>query len=260
MDPQPEAERSADMSRRTKATTGSDELRAAHEALIFQYVRLLKEVSSLPLIGGAAATMKSRVGWIVWRGLVRLFVEAHVRRQLQTLRNLYVLQQSIILSSLNHKDTLFEEGQESVEKLLEAISSWHRLKLILATTSPVVVGLLVAKVGVDNVYDAVVNVATSRGFKTSAGTFLVNYSLLAYFLLALAYLLFPVLGSFNYKRHMFFPTPASELPEWLQRRRARPRAKRRERPLRQGPNVYEIENDLFNMLEARKSQEPRLDS
>jgi hypothetical protein len=261
MDRDPNPERSPEPFRHVSSTIIPNTLKAPHEALIFHYVRLLKEVSSLRLISGRGKRRELYGRDVyVWRGLVRLFIEAHIRRKVLALRNAYALQQTIALSTPNGEDKWFEEAQRSLEKLLTAISSWHRLKLSFATLSPVLVGLIIARFGVDSIYDAVIEMATSKELKAGSNALLSNYGLLTYFMVAVAYLLLPVMRSFRYKRRMLFPESAhQEIPKWEQRLEARERARRGHPPFLEGVNVYEIEDELFRALEVGKPREPYLD-
>jgi hypothetical protein len=260
MDPGPDLNRSRVFQQAGAAIT-SEMLKAPHQALMVHYVRLLKEVSSLHLITGRGKREEFfGRDLFVWRGLVRLFVEAHIRRQLLALRDAYALQQSIAPATLSSEDKWFEEAQKSSEKLLAAISSWHRLKLALATITPVLAGVIIARLGVDSIYDAAVRVTTSKEFRASTSAFLTNYILLVYFLLAIMYLLLPVMMSFRYKRRMFFPGAwYQEIPNWQRRQETRKQAKKGKPPFPQGANVYEVENELFATLEVRKPREPYVD-
>ena len=138
------------------------ELGKWHQLLIHHYVRILKEVSELHPIGGRGYKQELYGGDAgVWRVFVRWFVEAHIRRQVSALSGVYLLQQGIQNFGPAERGWL-DEAHKSCEKILTAIPSRQRAKLLLATTSPLVVGLLVAALGVDNIYEALVKAATSQ--------------------------------------------------------------------------------------------------
>jgi hypothetical protein len=172
---------------------------------------------------------------------------------------MYALQQGLALSSSDERNQWLEDAQKACDKVLGAISSWHRLKLLTATLSPIVVGLLIARLGAEDIYDAAVKVVSSQAFKRgSAGLF--RGIGVAYFVIAVTYLLLPVAGSFSYKRGLFYPAGrVQEQPKWRQRRLERQRIKRGLPPFEQGTNIYPLENALFDMLEVRKQPEARLD-
>jgi hypothetical protein len=101
---------------------------------------------------------------------------------------------------------------------------------------------------------------TSKDIQASTSNLLTNYCLLTYFLLAIMYLLVPVLRSFRYKRRMFFPEAwYQEIPDWQRRQEARKQAKRGKASFQQGVNVYELESELFGTLDVIKPREPYID-
>lgn len=235
-------------------------LEGAHDALLQHYVRILKEVPHLHPIGGRGK-LHDLFGrdLTVWRALVRLFCESHIRHQISTLSKMYALQEGLALSSSKEDSKWFEDAQKSCAKVLGGMSSWHRLKLLTATLSPIIVGLVIARLGAEDVYDAVVSVVSSEAFKRSSAGLLRGLGV-AYFVIAIAYLLLPLAGSFSYKRGLFYPAGRfQEQPKWRQRRLERHRKKRGLPSFEQGMNVYQLENELFDLLETRKRSEPRLD-
>jgi hypothetical protein len=220
---------------------------------------MLKAVPRLHPIGGRG---RQNDVWggdpAVWRALVRLFCESHIRRQLSTLSKIYSLQEGLTLSS-NGQATWFENAQKACDKILAAISSWQRLKLLAATLWPIVVGLLIARLGAQNVYDATIKMFSSQSFKRGSADLLRGLGV-AYFVVAIAYLMIPVSGSFSYKRGLFYPAGRLQAqPKWRQRRLKRRALKLALPSLDDETNIYQLENQLFDLLDSRKRPEARLD-
>jgi hypothetical protein len=174
----PRLKQPADMAEADEHRTASSPIQEAHLALISHYVRILKELSTLRPIGGRRARQVSS-GYrpFVWRSLVRLFSEQHIRRQLSALSRLYALQLGVALSRSDVEDQWLDEAQRSCEKVSGAISSWQRLKLWLAVASPIVGGFIVAGLGVDDLYAATVTTVTSEEFKARSASLVNNYGL-----------------------------------------------------------------------------------
>src|SRR5215211_7645479 len=236
-----------------------DDLRAAHEALIGNYVRILKEVSDLRPLGGRGDKEELYGGdWSVWRVFVRLFCEAHIRRQLAVLSRVYLLEKS--LEGVRGKqDSFVDEALKSCERVLTAIPSRQRIKLLTAAVSPVVVGVFAAVLGVDNVYEAAVKVAR-EGHVQDIGASLQRNVLVIYSLLAATYLLLPFASSFAYKRGLFYPKVRFlEASKWSKRKLEKNRMRRRLPESNEGTNVYLIESNLFRILSFRKPKEPPID-
>jgi hypothetical protein len=175
------------------------------------------------------------------------------------LSKMYGLQEGLAISSANERSKWLEDAQKACDKVVGAISSWQRLKLLAATLSPIIVGLVIARLGAEDVYDAVVKMASSEAFKRGSGGLLKGLGV-AYFVTAITYLLLPVAGSFSYKRGLFYPAGRfHEQPKWRQRRLEKRRIKRGLPSFEHGRNVYQLENELYDLLETRKRPEVRLD-
>jgi hypothetical protein len=243
----------------TDSQVAYDKLGQVHQLLIENYVRILREVSKLPPFGGRGSKNDQWGGdWSISRVLVRLFCEAHIRRQLTVLSRIYQLQQGLKGIRTSQTDSL-EKGHESCERILGAIPSRQGVKLFLATASPVALGLFVAMLGVENVYEAAVKLASPE-FRTRIGASLQIGLLVSYSLLAVIYLLAFFAGSFAYKRGMFFPAVRyREMSNWSRRLLARNRTRRGLEDPQDGINVYAIENHLFDELQFTKLREPRID-
>jgi hypothetical protein len=172
---------------------------------------------------------------------------------------MYALQEGLALSSSDEPNKWLEDAQKACDKVLGAISSWHRLKLLAATLSPIVIGLVIARLGAEDIYDAAIKMVSSQAFKKGSAGLLRGLGV-AYFVVAVTYLLLPVAESFSYKRGLFYPAGRlHEQLKWRQRRLERRRIKRGLPPLEEGINIYQLENELFDLLEIRKQPEPRID-
>lgn len=236
------------------------ELKNAHQLLIQNYIRILKEVSRLRPLGGHGYWKELYGGDIsVWRVYVRLFVEAHIRRQMSALSRLYLLQQGLPALNSDQKNWL-GEAHKSCEEMLSAIPSRQRVKLVLATVSPVVVGLLLARLGADNIYEAVVKAAASEEFRARIEPSRQNAFLVVYVFLAALLFSLPFATSFAYKRGLFFPRVRQlEATNWSKRRSETHRKVRGLPKSNGGTNVYEIEDELFQLLSFGKPKEPQVD-
>jgi hypothetical protein len=254
-----EASQQPGSSRRAEPQVSDDKLEKWHQLLVENYVRILREVSELHPLGGRGYRNEQWGGdWSVARGFVRLFCEAHIRRQLTVLSRTYQLQRAV--KSLSKcREGFLEEAHDSCQRILDAIPARQRVKLFLATVSPVALGLFVATLGVENVYEAAVKVASSE-FRTRIGGSLQSNILIGYSLLAVIYLLVFFAGSFAYKRGMFFPAVRyREASKWSRRWLERNRQLRNLKQPSDGINVYAIEDDLYAELNFPKPREPLLD-
>jgi hypothetical protein len=236
----------------------STEWEEKHQLLIRHYIRILGEVSKLHAVGGRGYKIEQPGGdWSVWKAFVRLFCEAHIRRKLTALSEIYLLQQNLQGLSATQASGL-DEAQKSCDRVLNAIPSRQRVKLVLASASPIVVGLLVTALGVDNLYEAILAIV-SQGVREGIGILFQSVVLLVYLMLAAVYLVIPFAVSFAYKRGLFFPAVRyDEAANWSKRRLDRNR-KRRGLPEPSGANVYDIEDELFALLAFGKPKEPRVD-
>lgn len=252
----------SDVAEANEQWTANSAVPEAHSTLVSHYVRILKGLSSLRPIGERRARQVSLgYRYFVWRSLVRLFSEQHIRRQLSAISRLYALQLGVAISRSDVEAQWLDEAQRSCEKVLGAISSWQRLKLWLAVASPIVGGFIVAGLGVDDLYAATFAMVTSEGFKARSASLVSNYGLLAYFVIAIAYFLLPFWDSFSCKRELFYPATRYEDLAKRGKRRLERRSKRQGLPLfEDGPNVYDSEDRLYALLETRKKQELRLDT
>jgi hypothetical protein len=235
-------------------------LKNAHHLLIHHYIHILKEVSKLRPLGGHGYWQELYGGDIsVWKVYVRLFAEAHIRRQMRVLSRLYLLQQGLPALSSDQKNWL-GEAHKSCEEMLSAIPSRQTVKLFLTTASPVVLGLLLATLGADNIYEVVVKAAASQEFLARIEPSRQNAFLVVYVFFAALLFSLPFATSFAYKRGLFFPRVRHlEATSWSKRRSETHRKVRGLPESNGGTNVYEIEDGLFQLLSFGKPREPQVD-
>ena len=247
------------ISRNAHPLASDDDVKGTHEALVRHYVRILREVSELRPLGGRGDKHELYGGdWSVWRVFVRLFCEAHIRRQLAALSRVYLLEKSLE-GVQEEQDSFLDEALKSCERVLTAIPSRQRVKLLIASLSPIVVGILAAVLGVDNVYEAVVKVVR-EGHIRDLGASLQRNVLIIYSLLAAAYLLLPFATSFAYTRGLFYPKVRYlEASRWSKRKIDENRKRRGLPEPDEGTNVYLIESNLFRILSFRRPKEPPID-
>lgn len=230
-------------------TVKLDDLKRAHHTLMVEYVNILNYVSKLPFSVDSfqervafsqenAHTKKSQIkaGKLSSREryglrfLIRLFVESHIKEKLSLLEASYVqLAQAFETAIDEPSNTKYQiwlkQAEEASAKFANSLSSWHSIRGLVSALWPVVVGFLVAKLGVNDIYQAILEVELPP-----IGTLVVVlFFVVPYFLIFIH-------SAFTYKRKLFWGQPQET-----------------------AKNVYQIEDRLFNLLEKGKTHEFPID-
>jgi len=163
-------------------TAKLDDLKRTHHTLMVEYVNILNHVSKLPFsvdsfqegvvfsqenahsnksrIKAGKLSLGERYGF---RFLIRLFVESHIKGKLSLLESSYVqlaqaFETAIDEPSNTEYQIWLKQAEEASAKFANTLSSWHSIRGLVNALWPVVVGFLVAKLGVNDIYQAILKV------------------------------------------------------------------------------------------------------
>jgi hypothetical protein len=169
-------------------TDRASQISEKHGELEKGYVDILKACSWLPLISKYEVwhLPKERSKFrnpVAWRGLIRIFVEAHMKRVLVSARRFLVLEAQVA-SSVDDRAEFQFLAQES-EDLLSQLRSVPGIRAFFAVGWPIFLALIPA----------------FRGFSLVRSHLFVSISAL----LAFAYVTLPLRHSFIHTREVFFP-------------------------------------------------------
>lgn len=230
----------------------------AHTSLLSAYLDVIKEASTLPLLSRYEIFYDPRPNShfrnpLMWRGLTRIFVEAHMRRILTAISKLHLLERQVARNPSDAR--AFEAAAQSAQIFLDQFRSWQRLRVAIAAAWPILFGLVLAALSATSLYDIAV-----KGW-----TFLHARAFVAAVLgLVALYVMLPLRQAFLYQRELFCPAVTlRELPTW--RRRVFERAQNRQTAAKRrvfrasGRDVYLLEDEVFRALGVGKPREPRLD-
>lgn len=231
----------------------------AHTQLLAAYLDIVKEVSALPLVSRYTIRFEPREhshyrNILMWRGLIRIFVEGHMRRVLSATIKLHLLERQV---TSNPDDArAFAAAADSAKVFLDQLRSWQRLRLTIAAAWPILLGLVLVALKATDVYEIILRSWTFLHARVFVATVLGLVAL---------YVTLPLRHSFLHHRELFCPGVTwQELPKWRRlgqgggfKRRVKHAKRRHPRSL--GRNVYALEDALFDLLQTRKPREPRLD-
>lgn len=223
-----------------------DDLENVHQRLIAEYINIIEETSelpffidipSMPFLGEifpskpkkAKETLKlpppkrSSRPWVL-KPLVKFFIESHIKGKLDQLRALYTLLELTMKSSkMTDKYTWLTEAAEECKKFADILQFSQRIRWLIEIIWPLGIGLLLI-----NVRDY--STALSR-----IAIILIAFVLYAYLSILLA---------FSYKRNRFLYGSIRPIEhDWYSV------------PEEFKANVYQIEDELFQLLGKKKNRE-----
>lgn len=241
------------------------ELQNIHRELMAQYVDILNRASMLPFFVDIFSMRqikqdKSRqksfwfnlykiilypfqfiVIFLTWRPLVRLFIEDHLHSKLKEISSSYIrLIQTVDSDKKSdfNKIEWLKKSSENCDAFASTIFSWTSLKGSLIWLSNIIIGLILAYVGFDNIFQ----LAVKFNWSQSIVSLFLSIASLLIILTTYGFLIFAVaIVSFYAKRVLLFPN--ADL---------RPSSKYTILP---AANIYKIENDLFVIIGRKKSAE-----
>jgi membrane protein YdbS with pleckstrin-like domain len=184
--------------------------------------------------------------------LVRLFVESHIKGQLNRLADYYVhLAQTISTDepSYDRDQNWLKDTEERTKKFANTLSSFRRISGLIGTFLPWVSSILIAVLGVTAIQHAV-----AKGVQNPILTLLFGL-----FLCILAvYLYMFVTFAFIYKRNLFSRSDSyifNFVIEFIESFKSKEIRQQREHV----NNVYQTEDKLFDLLEKKKILELPID-
>lgn len=263
-----------------------DAIKSVHAELMVEYVKLINQASELPFLvrmnifplkealTGVVRTprinmifeffnkdyikvlMSGILNYVTLGFLVRLFVESHIKGQLNRLADTYVqLAQTISTDELsyNSDQNWLKHAEERTKKFANTLLSFRRISGLIGTFLPWVSSILIAVLGVTAIQQAVARIVPNSILILFFGLLL---CILAVYLYAL------VMFAFIYKRNLFYLRSDSfisyfvrEFFESFESFKSEEIPQQREH----GYNVYETENNLFNLLGKKKILELPID-
>lgn len=244
-------------------------LKNAHYELMVEYARVLNEVSKLhvfkyvrmpgkshPIVTGERTGISKLIARIInslfaigspalieIRYLVKIFVESHVRKNLNHLSNNYGYLANAISESAPEAQAYtswLKEKGEACEKMAANLLSLRSIQGAITTGLPLLaipIGLLTAWLRVDNFYQ-LVNTLDSLAMVV-LGVLLAITALYAFVFVA---------TGFSYKRELF--KNCLNDPQLAQSK---------DSSSEQTKNVYRAEDSLFALLNCGKKHEPPID-
>lgn len=267
-----------------------DAIKSAHAELMVEYVKLINQASKLPFLVPMnvfplkeASTrvektqridkikdkikdkifeffnndhIKALTSWMLnyktLGFLVRLFVESHIKGQLNRLADTYVqLAQTISTDELsyNFDQNWLKHAEERTKKFANTLSSFRRISGLIGTVLPWVSSILIAVWGVTAIQQVV-----AKGVQNPILTLLFGLLLC---ILAL-YLNMFVTFAFIYKRNLFSRLDSyifNFVKEFIECFKSKETRQQREHVY----NVYQTEDKLFNLLGKKKILELPID-
>ena len=233
-----------------------DQLEKAHYDLLSEYVHVIGNSSRQPFFMSPIQKFHLLNKWnlirrlislIFWsanplrlitlRPLVTFLIQTHIRSKLGELEVAYVQMKYAITNDAKNKyeiQTWLDQAKSDCSQLKETISSGKIIGDTIKTIFISLIGLLLAFFGVSNIYDLIV--------KFSSTNIIVQYfwMILAIFLLLLSLVIYGAViirNTFDAKRSIFLSI-------------GKENDKR---------TIYSLENNLFDLLDRRKSPEFALD-
>jgi hypothetical protein len=220
-----------------------ESIAVAHTRLMRAYLDVLTHVEAM----GVFARYEPRTplklfGFRKWsrlpslftvRYLVTLFSHSHFQARSNELRFAYVqLAQQLADVEQPKARTWLNETAASLETYSKTLDSWSSVKGIFSLTWPVGVGFYVAWAQTENLYSALLNLSLPRADL-----------LLAVAMFPVVYLFLFLYSAFQYKRALLYPneTGLVRAANW------------------DGPNVYQLEDELFRQVRRKKTREFPLD-
>ena len=132
------------------------------------------------------------------RYFVKLFIESHIKGKLNLIGNSYILlAQTIIVDeqSANEYQNWLKQAEEGTRKFANTLSSFQSISGFIKVSWPLIVGLLVANFGVDNIYQAIIKIIPYIS--------ITKFSFLLFILIIFIYLASFIVSAFIYKRSLF---------------------------------------------------------
>lgn len=232
------------------------QLKAAHHALLQGYVEALSAVSRLSFLVGlneirtpttnrTKKTLRNIFGGkfspfrvFVWKPLVKLYTEVHIQKKLRELISIY--SQSKHLKQSNHHESVeyqswWKEAKEECEQFATTLNSGELFSKTLRFVFLMTLNLLIAAWGANNVSDLGLKIFSAEA-PTQGIEFVVKLIIFILFATPLLFVFFE--SGFTTKREIFL-TIISE-------------AKERN-------SIYQLENNLFDLLARGKSIETPID-
>lgn len=223
-----------------------DDLEKVHQRLIAEYINIIEETSELPFFidipssplleeispskpKRAKETLKlpppkkSSRPWVL-KPLVKFFVESHIKGKLDQLRASYTLLALNKKSSkMTDKYTWLTEAAEECEKFADILQFSQRIRWLIEIIWPLGIGLLLINV---------------RDYSTALSRIAI---------ILIAFVVYPYLSiflAFSYKRNRFLHGSIRPIEHfWYSV------------PEEFSANVYQIEDELFQLLGKKKNRE-----
>jgi hypothetical protein len=242
-------------------------LKTTHNELMVEYVNIINQVSKLPflVIGDSSSFERGNTmySYPFFRFIIRIFVESHIKSKLDEISDSYVQLSQIIKPddplATEYKNWLMQ-AKEGTDNFANTLTSLNSIRSIIAIVLPWISGLIIALLGVSDIYQAIVqgisNISISNISVPQPETNFYGIILIDKFQLIIGMILyFPLLVAmgFLYKRRLFY---SNSISFWI-------RSHLSERSYvhnKDGRNIYEIENRLFNILDKQKALELPWDS
>lgn len=229
-------------------------LKTAHSELLQAYVESLAAVSRLSFLVGMDEVKPPKEGLIsrifrilfwgrfspfrvlVWRPVIKLYVERHIYKKLQELKVIYT-QSIFLVKPLSHTNEdykgWFEKAKGECEELQRTVMSRNIFWEVFRYFVFILAGLSVTTWGATNLYDLLIKVMSSP---TLPQSIVVLGKFVVFTIFAFPLILTFIDAAFTAKRAIFLNIRQIELN-----------------------SVYDVENRLFNLLNRGKSREFPID-
>jgi hypothetical protein len=212
-------------------------LTAAHGRLMRAYLDVLTRLDSLPFFPTWATLaddsaperwMRRTFGLVILRSFVTLFVHSHLLGRSKALRAAYIQRAQGLDSEQQAARTWLFDTADSLEDFEKTLDTFTSLKGLANLAWPIAVGFYLAWSGADNLYSALLKLSLPP-----------VDTLLAAAMFPVVYFLLFLSSAFVYKRELFFPGDAGPVrfTDWA------------------GPNIYALENEMFDSIGRRKHKE-----
>lgn len=243
-------------------------LQIAHFELMKQYAEVLQKTSSLPffinishlrnikiiksktsvllyLYTVLSSFVKYLVKFLVWKLVVTLFIEAHIRSKLKEISKIYIQNLQTVNPKAKGSKVYIQwlnQSIDSCELFSSTMSSWVGVKEWMVWIFNIIIGLILAWVGLDNIFQAIIRIS----MENSTTSFLI--------IVAGAILIFIIYGFIFYTAisYSFFVKRVLLFPNIDLKRRADYR-------FLPSKNTYKLEDNLFKLIQVKKKKEFPID-